>query len=351
MTITVMPIATPAGGPAQSGVAAPASDAVSELLGAALPFTELLRELVAEFVPESVPDTSAGGAAPASPVTDGGGAETTTPALSELVALAPSLAMAAPAPVAVDALPVTVAPDRSARVGANAFAVAQPVPLAQSVPLAQHAPTMPSASGAAPQDAAALQAVATVPLAPAAPLAAGALNEIRPSSAASQSQAVLVQPALATNAAPVAAADSAPTEAVLKLPNGAPAQWRQPLLQALGERLHVDVERGFERAVIRLDPPAMGSVEIVIRHQGGALQVQLTATHGEVLRQLHGIGESLRDGLVQRNFGEVSVQVSDATQDGAGRQRRGQAQEEDGAPGRALGDETRTAFALDAERG
>jgi flagellar hook-length control protein FliK len=136
--------------------------------------------------------------------------------------------------------------------------------------------------------------------------------------------------------------------AVLKLPNGEAAHWRQPLLQALGERLQVELGRGSERAVIRLDPPMMGSIEIVIRHEGGALQVQLSATHGEVLRQLQALGDSLRQELVHRQYAEVSVQVSDGSRDADGRQR--QRQQDEAAPGRALaeaeGEQGRAAFAL-----
>lgn len=347
MTAVVMPAAAPVGVPA-AAVAAPAT-AADSTLASALPFTELLRELVAD----AVPDASAGAmteAVPAAlPVTDTATPSSAAPAQPELVALVTPLVVATPSLSVADALPVADAPREAIRVGAKfpaAAALAQLPATAPSAPIAQSAAL----------DAPAAQPVVTPSSAPATPApataTATATSDTRPSSVAPHAQSLAsasVQAAPASS--PAAPADTAPAEVTLKLPNGAPAQWRQPLLQALGERLHVDVERGFERAVIRLDPPAMGSVEIVIRHQGGALQVQLTATHGEVLRQLHGIGESLRDGLVQRNFGEVSVQVSDATQDGSGRQRRGQAREDDGAPGRALGDETRTAFALDAERG
>uniref|UniRef100_UPI002FC8758D flagellar hook-length control protein FliK n=1 Tax=Aromatoleum sp. TaxID=2307007 RepID=UPI002FC8758D len=112
----------------------------------------------------------------------------------------------------------------------------------------------------------------------------------------------------------------------------------------------VELGRGGERAVIRLDPPMMGRIEIVIRHDGGSLQVHLTATHGEVLRQLQGIGETLRQDLVQRHFGDVSVAVFDASQDGGGRARRQRGDEAEREPGRALGDDATRTFALDSDR-
>lgn len=161
-------------------------------------------------------------------------------------------------------------------------------------------------------------------------------------------QAAVASPA----AAPAPDSGAAPESGTLKLPNGAATQWRQPLLQALGERLQVEIGRSGERAVIRLDPPMMGSVEIVIRHEGGSLQVHLSASHGEVLRQLQSIGESLRQDLVHRQYADVSVLVSDGSHDGGGRQRRGQGGDEERGPGRALveagGDQS--AFLLGADQ-
>ena len=61
---------------------------------------------------------------------------------------------------------------------------------------------------------------------------------------------------------------------------------------------------------------------IDIRQQGGALQVQLSATHDEVRQQLRQIAEPLRHDLVQRHTGDVSVQVASgapASGDGRGR--------------------------------
>lgn len=133
-------------------------------------------------------------------------------------------------------------------------------------------------------------------------------------------------------------------DATLRLPNGDANQWRQPLMQALGERLQFVSERGIDSAVIRLEPPRMGSIEIAIRHQDGALQINLSATHNEVLRQLQDISDNLRHNLGQRHAGDVTVQVADASASRTGqgqgdgeRQRQRQAQAEQN-PGRALGD-------------
>lgn len=116
----------------------------------------------------------------------------------------------------------------------------------------------------------------------------------------------------------------------------------QALRQALGERLGVQLAQGSERALIRLDPPMMGTLEIVIHREAGALKVQFSASNGEVARQLQSISEGLRQDLSLRQHMEVSVQVADssasrfAQADSGGR--HGQQSPRQQEPGRALSD-------------
>lgn len=177
-----------------------------------------------------------------------------------------------------------------------------------------------------PRDAAAMSAASATQVKTAAPAASAERSVQLPAA----STPAAVSPGLAV------AADPVPASLVLKLPNGAAEQWRQPLAQALGERLQVELGRTGERALIRLDPPMMGSIEIVIRHEGGNLHVHLTATHAEVLRQLQSIGENLRQDLINRQFSEVSVHVSDGSRDADGRQRQRPGADDEDGPGRAL---------------
>ncbi|MCS0808903.1 flagellar hook-length control protein FliK [Massilia agilis] len=129
---------------------------------------------------------------------------------------------------------------------------------------------------------------------------------------------------------------------------GQPAAWRQALHEALGERLRVQAGNNIEQAVIRLEPPDLGRVDISIRHSAGTLQVALSATHSEVVRQLQNVSDNLRNDLAGRQYAEVTVSVSQtprAQQGGfAGfgdqqqRQRQGGREPEDAAPGLALAD-------------
>lgn len=129
--------------------------------------------------------------------------------------------------------------------------------------------------------------------------------------------------------------------------NGPAQQWQEPLREALGERLQTQIGRNSEHATIRLDPPMLGRIEISIRHTAGALQVNVTASNSEVLRQLQGIGENMRSDLAQRQYTEVAVNISatprspaaQAFAEGDARgQRQPGRQQDDAEPGRALSD-------------
>lgn len=141
---------------------------------------------------------------------------------------------------------------------------------------------------------------------------------------------------------------------VLRL-SGSPEQWQQPLRAALGDRLQLQLARNDQQAVIRLEPPNMGSVEISVRQSGGALHVNIAASHSEVLRQLNTIGDAVRQDLSQRQLGEVAVTVSSSGArnfaEGGGQQRQQQS-EQQRQPGRGLdeADAGTTTFAMLSER-
>lgn len=159
--------------------------------------------------------------------------------------------------------------------------------------------------------------------------------------------AVVARQAVPASPAGVALAAAQPATpaaewAPLPLPAAEPARWGETLRAALGERLQLQSAHGMDRALIRLDPPQLGELTIHIRHQGGALSVQLTASHGEVARQLQAVGESLRQDLSSRQYAQVDVEVRGGAQDmggGTGRGRQGAPQAPLREPGRALADD------------
>jgi len=151
------------------------------------------------------------------------------------------------------------------------------------------------------------------------------------------------QAGLAQVAMPGAAQPAADT---VKLA-GPPTAWRQSLQEALGERLHLQVGNNVEQAMIRLEPPQLGRIDIAIRHSAGSLEVNISATNGEVLRQLQTVSDNLRSDLSQRQFSEVAVTVAPAPKNGAtpfgdpqqqqqGRGRQQGLDQDDYEPGRAL---------------
>ncbi|MBK1616488.1 hypothetical protein CKO44_23890 [Rubrivivax gelatinosus] len=211
-------------------------------------------------------------------------------------------------------------------------------PVAALAPAAAGAPPAPPAPAtdaqarvlpAAPADATAPPAAAATPVAAAEDTNAALVRQ-RATPAADA--AAVPASAHATPATPAAPAEAGPA---LKLP-AATTAWRQPLLQALGERLRLQVGGGAEQATIRLDPPLLGSIEIVVRHEAGAVQVHLSASHPDVQRQLQQLGEPLRHELAQRQGGEVSVEVARQGADADGRQRREPPAEAEAEVGRAL---------------
>jgi type III secretion system needle length determinant len=150
---------------------------------------------------------------------------------------------------------------------------------------------------------------------------------------------------------------SQPAQAApLKL-EGSAQQWQQPLRDALGDRLQLQLARNDNQAVIRLEPPNLGSVEIAIRHTAGNLQVNISASNSEVLRQLNSIGDQVRQDLSQRQSNtEVAVTVTASraqaqSQDGGGQGNRQQRdQDQQRAPSRALSEDSSSAtFAMTGE--
>ncbi|NHZ38401.1 flagellar hook-length control protein FliK, partial [Massilia rubra] len=128
----------------------------------------------------------------------------------------------------------------------------------------------------------------------------------------------------------------------VKLPAN-PADWQQPLREALGDRLQLQLGRNLDQAVIRLDPPQLGRIEIAIRHAaGGALEVNISATNSEVRRQLNNVSDAMRSDLASRQFSDVAVTITATPRSGAafgeqqGRGRQQERETNENDPGRAL---------------
>jgi flagellar hook-length control protein FliK len=286
------------------------------------------------------------GGAPAPAPTAASSAAAEVQAAGGDVLLAAIALGAAPGPAAGAQPPA--APGRQAREAQDArTAQGLDVDAATPAPAAVVATT-----GEAPAPAA-----ATAQARPAAPGPAGASNGA-PADTATQDRPASVATAVWGAAGAAAAAPAAAAGAAVAL-EGPPAAWRQTLHNALGERLQMQAGSGMEQAVIRLEPPNLGRIDIAIRHSAGALEVSLSATNTEVVRQLHAVTDNLRSDLASRQYSEVSVTVAQAApraQPGAsnpfadqqGRGRQPSREQGQAAPGMALAENSipDTSFSL-----
>lgn len=227
-----------------------------------------------------------------------------------------------------------------------AKADAQAQPLAVSGQDARRAPVaLPQAvlAQAAQQDATA----ANVRLAVQGNAANGNAGSNGQDAAADGSGAPSLQPGTTAAGAPVPGPvtlpSAQPAADTVKLA-GPPTAWRQSLQETLGDRLNVHVAGGVQQATISIEPPQLGRIDIAIRHSAGTLEVNISATNGDVLRQLQTVSDNLRNDLSQRQYTEVAVTVTPASknnaapfgdpqQQGRGRQ---QGRDQDNEPGRGL---------------
>lgn len=88
------------------------------------------------------------------------------------------------------------------------------------------------------------------------------------------------------------------------------AKWGEQMLAALKDNVELQLQQKVQSATIRLDPPELGSMEILLSHESGRLSVQIAASNGDVARLLNTTSERLRQELVGQNFLQVNVQVS-----------------------------------------
>ena len=204
------------------------------------------------------------------------------------------------------------------------------------------------AQGALPSSAfqPTLAATAATAAAVTAPVAAAAPALARDGERGAAPAPAAVTPAAGQVSGMTNAVSVAPGNDTIKL-NGPAQQWQEPLREAMGERLQTQIGRNSEHATIRLEPPMLGRIDISIRHAAGALQVNVTASNPEVLRQLQSIGETMRSDLAQRQYTDVAVNISatprspaaQAFAEGDARgQRQPGRQNDDAEPGRALSD-------------
>lgn len=108
--------------------------------------------------------------------------------------------------------------------------------------------------------------------------------------------------AAATTSSPLAQWQSDP------LPTD-PARFGQRLLQLLQDKVDLQLGLGLNKALIRLDPPSLGSIELSVQLDGDKLSVQLHSSNAQ-LREAMGQGlEQLRANLQHKLGSELQIEL------------------------------------------
>lgn len=90
------------------------------------------------------------------------------------------------------------------------------------------------------------------------------------------------------------------------------AKWGQELVALLSDKVSLQVGQQVNRAEIRLDPPQLGAIEMVIEIDGESTKVQLTASNSQIREAMQQNIEQLRHQLLQgQSAGQLDVNVRD----------------------------------------
>lgn len=118
-------------------------------------------------------------------------------------------------------------------------------------------------------------------------------------------------------ATPSTAAQGAEWAAV-KIDTGA-GKWGEQMMQVLHDRVTLQAQQNMQEAKIRLDPPELGKLDLLVRVDGDRLSVQINANAAATREALIQVSERLRAELQNQNFVHVDVNVGsgDSQQQGS----------------------------------
>ncbi|MRT14687.1 flagellar hook-length control protein FliK [Enterobacteriaceae bacterium RIT711] len=104
--------------------------------------------------------------------------------------------------------------------------------------------------------------------------------------------------------------------------------WGEQLTSLLKDRIQFQIGQQQQTTTIRLDPPALGKLEISIQIDAGKLVVHIGASQADVCRSLQQLSDNLRQQLTEQNFVQVQVQVSPDGQSQQQDRRQGSGQQQ-----------------------
>lgn len=115
--------------------------------------------------------------------------------------------------------------------------------------------------------------------------------------------------AQAVSAATVAHAHTQGSEwAAVKVDTSA-NKWGEQMMQVLHDRVTLQAQQSVQEAKIRLDPPDLGKLDLLVRVEGDRLSVQINANTAATREALMQVSERLRTELQEQNFVHVDVNV------------------------------------------
>ncbi|MCJ2378566.1 flagellar hook-length control protein FliK [Vibrio sp. ZSDZ34] len=86
-------------------------------------------------------------------------------------------------------------------------------------------------------------------------------------------------------------------------------KWGEQMLQVLNDRVTLQAQQNLQEAKIRLDPPDLGKLDLMVRVEGDRLSVQINANTAATREALMQVSERLRAELQNQNFVHVEVNV------------------------------------------
>ncbi|CZF84170.1 flagellar hook-length control protein FliK [Grimontia marina] len=102
-------------------------------------------------------------------------------------------------------------------------------------------------------------------------------------------------------------------------------KWGEQMMQVLQDRVTLQAQQNMQEARIRLDPPDLGKLDLLVRVEGDRLSVQINANAVATREALVQISERLRAELQNQNFVHVDVNVGDGE---SGRSRQSHADDD-----------------------
>jgi flagellar hook-length control protein FliK len=131
----------------------------------------------------------------------------------------------------------------------------------------------------------------------------------------------LFTPVAATTAGHLAATASLPVWQADPMPAQS-QHWGQRLVQMLADKVDLQLGLNVNKALIRLDPPSLGSIELSVQLDGDRLTVQMHSSNAQ-LREAMGQGlEQLRASLQQKLGADLEIELRMGTESSSQQQQQ-----------------------------